>query len=289
MPTKGKTVKTSVKINFHPAALPSSAKSRARKHTLSKCGTTGLARYRDRHQARDGAKALAAGSNAYAVTTFACPDCRGGWHVEKTDVREPIVASVTSVPTEAFSASLTSRKRRYVLFDVENPTRGAKATCEELADFWGILKQQAPGIAPHDHVVVGASRSVVRKYRAAIHGPNIKWVVGANAADGADRALLAAIDLRRVARDYDELVIVSGDHAFADLARRAKMLGLTVQVVTAQNSEQRSMLSRELAAAADTHTLVRLEARTPRHETAIPMATAEPRTHSRVSLRPIAA
>lgn len=281
-------MRTSVKINFHPAARPSSAGSKARKHRLSTCRATGLARYRDRHQARDGAKALAAGSNTYGVSAFACPDCRG-WHVEKTHVREPILASVTSPATEAFTASLVSRKRRYILFDVENPTCGAKATCEELAEFWGILKQQAPGIAPHDHVVVGASRSVARKYRAAIHGSNVKWVVGANAADGADRALLAAIDLRRVAREYDELVIVSGDWRFADLARRAKRAGLSVQVVTAEHPEQRSMLSRGLAAAADTRTLVRLEARTSRHDTPIPMATAGPRTHSRVYPRPVAA
>lgn len=278
----------SVKINFHPAARSSSGKPKSRKHRLSKCETTGLARYRDRHQARDGAKALAAGAHRFDVSTFACSDC-GGWHVEKTQVREPIVASVTSVPTQAFTESLGSRKCRYILFDVENPTRGAKATCEELADFWSVLKQKAPGIAPHDHVVVGASRSVVRKYRGAIHGANVKWVVGADAPDGADRALLQAIDLRRVARDYDELVIVSGDHAFADLARRARMLGLTVQVVTAQHPEQRSMLSRELAAAADTRTLVRLVARTPRPENLLPTTTTETRTHSRVNTPALAA
>lgn len=281
-------MRTNARIDSELTTRTRSRDDKIRRHKLPVCTATGLARYRDRYQARDGAKALAAGSNAYDVSAFACPDCRG-WHVEKAHVREPIVASVTSVPTEAFSASLGSRKRRYILFDVENPTCGAKATCEELAEFWGILTQQAPGIAPRDHVVVGASRSVVRKYRAAIHGPNIKWVVGANAADGADRALLAAIDLRRVAREYDELVIVSGDWRFADLARRARRAGLSVQVVTAEHPEQRSMLSRELAAAADTRTLVRLEARTPRHDTAIPMATAESRTHSRVCLRPIAA
>lgn len=281
-------MRTNARIDSELTTRTRSRDDKICRHKLPVCTATGLARYRDRHQARDGAKALAAGSNAYDVSAFACPDCCG-WHVEKAHVREPIVASVTSVPTEAFSASLGSRKRRYILFDVENPTCGAKATCEELADFWGILKQQAPGIAPRDHVVVGASRSVVRKYRAAIHGPNIKWVVGANAADGADRALLAAIDLRRVAREYDELVIVSGDWRFADLARRARRAGLSVQVVTAEHPEQRSMLSRELAAAADTRTLVRLEARTPRHDTAIPMATAESRAHSRVCLRPMAA
>jgi hypothetical protein len=153
-------------INFHTAARTSNAKSKARKHVLPKCETTGLAGYRDRHQARDGVKAFGAGSRTYTVSTFACPDCRG-WHVEKTHVGEGVVARGTSEPSEAFTASLGSRKRRYFLFDVENPTHGAKATCEQLAEFWGTLKQQAPGIAPHDHVVAGASR-VVRKYRSVI-------------------------------------------------------------------------------------------------------------------------
>lgn len=277
-----------VKINFHPTARSRSARSKARKHTVAKCKATDLARFRDRHQARDGARALAAGSNTYEVTTFACPDCRG-WHVEKADVREPIAVGDTSVPTEAYTSALGARKRRYFLFDVENPTYGAKATREEAAAFWNILKQQAPGVAPHDHVVVGASRSVARKYRTAIHGPNVKWVVGANAADGADRALLGAIDLRRVARDYDELVIVSGDHAFADLAHRAKRLGLSVQVVTAQHHEQRSMLSRELAAAADTRTLVRLETRTARLGNVVPIAAPTPNSLRHRHRQPVAA
>ena len=70
----------------------------------------------------------------------------------------------------------------------------------------------------------------------------------------------------QVARDYDELVIVSGDHAFADLARRAKTFGLSVQVVTSETPQGRPMLSRELAAAADVHTLVRLKVRPNRRE-----------------------
>ena len=135
-----------------------------------------------------------------------------------------------------------------------------------MAAFWDILKRQAPGIAPHDHVVVGAGRGVAQRYRTSITGPNVRWVTGANAPDGADRALLGAIDLYRVARHYDELVIVSGDHAFADLARRAKTFGLSVQVVTAETPEGRPMLSRELAAAADVHTLVRLKVRPNRRE-----------------------
>lgn len=234
------------------------------RHRLPVCDSTGLARYRDRHQARDGAKALAVSSHAAEVSTFACPDCRG-YHLEKASSRRPIGVVVgTTEPAEAFTASVSLHNRRYVLVDVENPTCGAKATTGQVAAFWTVFTQQVPGVAPNDHVVVGAGRGVARRYRAAIHGANVKWVVGADTPDGADRALLAAIDLRRVARDFDELVIVSGDHAFADLARRARGLGLTVQVVTAEHPEQRSMLSRELAAAANIRTRVRLEPLKPR-------------------------
>lgn len=78
----------------------------------------------------------------------------------------------------------------------------------------------------------------------AIGGDNVKWVVGADGSNGADRALLEAIDPRRVARRYDELVIMSGDHAFADLAHHANGLGLQVHVVTTRRGDGSSSLSR---------------------------------------------
>ncbi|WP_141013067.1 NYN domain-containing protein [Nocardioides sambongensis] len=255
-----------VSINFN-ANTRTGRGNRHRKHTLPKCAGTGLARFRDRHQARDAAKAFTSGQQGRESSMFACPECRG-WHVETRQATTPATegAVPASVPAVAFTESLSTRKRRYFLVDIENPTRGAKATCEEVATFWDILKGQAPGIAPHDHVVVGASRGVAERYRTTITGANVRWVTGANAPDGADRALLGAVDLHQVARHYDELVIVSGDHAFADLAHRAKAFGLSVQVVTAETPERRSMLSRELAAAADVHTLVRLKVRPKRRE-----------------------
>lgn len=246
----------------------------ARRHKLPICPATQLARYRDRHQARQGAEAKLASSQSVRVSPFACPSCLG-FHLDQSAAWEPINLGGTAEPTERFLATLSSRKRRYMLVDIENPTRGAKASRDEVFVLWSILKQQAPGIAAHDHVVVGASRSVARKYRPVIHGANVRWVVGADAQDGADRALLAAIDLHRVAARYDELVIVSGDHVFADLARCAKKAGLSVQVVTAEHPEQRSMLARELAAAADTHTRIRLQPRTrPVHLHSIPAQAA---------------
>ena len=48
----------------------------------SQCAqATGLPRFRDRHQARDGAKAFTFGRPGRQASMFACPECRG-WHVE---------------------------------------------------------------------------------------------------------------------------------------------------------------------------------------------------------------
>lgn len=258
------------------------ANGKPRRHKLPVCDATGLPRYRDRHQARDGARTLSAGERNYETSTFACPDCRG-FHIEKTFHHAPIAIERTESAT-AFSGSLSSRKRRYWITDIENLTHGAQPSCMEAAALWSVLTQEAPGVASHDHVVIGAARHVVRKYRAAINGANVKWVVGADAPDGADRALLAAVDLHRVARNYDELVIASGDGAFAELARRAKVLGLTVHVITTQHPKQRTSLSRELATIADRRTLVRLQPRKPKRNNLVEIAITVPRTHRRAHI-----
>jgi hypothetical protein len=246
-----------------------------RQHKLPLCTSTGLARYRDRHQARDGVRAHAHGSGNQ-VQPFACPDCHG-FHLEPTYTRATLPTPSIATPTDAFTTTLDSRRRRYFLVDVENATHGAKATRVQLAGLWSVITSQAPGVAPHDHVVLGAARGVARKYRGAISAPNVKWVIGADAPDGADQALLAAIDLNQVARRYDELVIFSGDHAFASLARAAKAAGLTVHVITTEHPEMRSMLSRELSAAADTKTLVRLASRA-NHAGIVPLSSGRLRS-----------
>jgi hypothetical protein len=247
------------------------------------CETTGLARYRDRQQARHGAQVVTAGARNFTVSTFACPGCLG-FHLEHAYKKEPIIVAREPDVHAAFKTQLSTEKRRYILFDVENLTHGAKATPEELANFWNELKHRAPGISAQDHIVVGAGRYVSRKYRAAIHGENIRWVVGADAPDGADRALLSAIDLHHVARNFDELLIMSGDQAFAPLARRAKKFGLRVHLVTAEHPQRRSSLSRELSATADTRTVVQLEPHTQEHDNVTPIrrivASMNRRIHS---------
>lgn len=282
------TTSSTTRTKAHFVGRRHTAGRTVRHHKLPICDATGLARYRDRHQARQGANATRSGAHEFEVHTFACPACTGH-HIEQTYRRDPIVLAAPSEPTAEFTASLSFRKKRYILADIENLTHGAKATCQQAAALWGVLTQQAPGIAPHDHVVVGAARYVVRRYRAAIDGANVKWVVGSEGINGADRALITAIDLRRVARDYDELVIASGDGAFTDLARRAKALGLTVHVITTQHPEQRSMLSRELSAVADFHTLIRLESRTQKKDNLTAIAKVASGTHRRVHAESVAA
>lgn len=264
---------TNTRINSELSTTRRHRLGEVRRHKLPTCEATGLARYRDRHQARHGAESATYGTHHLKVSTFACPDCRG-FHLDQVYARQSISTTVSVAPADVFTASLDSRKRRYFLVDIENLTHGAKATRDDAAKLWDVLTQQAPGIAPHDHVVIGAARSVVRKYRTTITGANIKWVTGANASDGADRALLAAIDLYRVAQDFDELVIVSGDHAFAGLARRAQKFGLTVHVVTAESLGLRPALSRELATVADTRALVRLGSRAQKNSNVIALRTA---------------
>lgn len=254
-----------VSVDFGPARKGRTTRASSR-HSVARCEVTGLPRFRDRRQARAGIKAMEAPAHSH-LSSFACPGCRG-FHIDVAETAPMAIPAPAATPVEPFKASLSSRKRRFFLIDLENPTHGAKASPADVAKFWRLLKEQAPGVAPRDHVVIGTSRGVAVRYRPAVEGPNVKWVVGANAKNGADRALLAAIDVFDVARRYDELVIVSGDHAFAQLARKAKRLGLAVHVVTAEHPNGRSMLSRELSKAADIHTVIRRRGKSQRLQAA---------------------
>lgn len=219
-----------------------------------------MPRYRDRHQARDASRALTRGRKNFEMKPFACQSCKG-FHLEKVLHRPPIVVASEKEPSAIFLNTINTRKRRHFLVDIENFTGGAGLSPLEARQLWNIVKHEAPGVAPRDHVVIGAGRYVHRKYRAAFQESNIEWVVGEHAKDGADRALLNSIDLRWTVKNFDELVIVSGDYAFADLARRARELGLTVHVITAESQGPRPTLSRALREEAHIRTLVRRSTR----------------------------
>ena len=222
------------------------AGARILNHRLSKCSKTGLERYRDRHQARDGARAICAGATRKRASVFACPDCQG-FHLE---VSFPVHDDGAAEQLGYNTPRNGSTSRRYVLVDVENITHGAVVDGAQLRRIWAKLEKELGGLTPNDHVVIGASRGVAVRYRKELAHVNAKWVIGANAPDAADAALLRAIDMRRVPGEFDELVIVSGDHAFAGLARLASDRGLEVHAVVVERVGFRSPLSGELRRAA---------------------------------------
>ncbi|MFD4420978.1 hypothetical protein ACFWN7_05695 [Agromyces sp. NPDC058484] len=49
----------------------------AHRHKLPRCEHSGLARYRDRHQARHAVAARRAAEPRISLVTYACPACRG--------------------------------------------------------------------------------------------------------------------------------------------------------------------------------------------------------------------
>ncbi|KRA37966.1 MULTISPECIES: NYN domain-containing protein [unclassified Nocardioides] len=221
--------------------------SRITRHKVPTCTASGLDRYRDRHQARDAAEALSRAAILHTkYATFSCPNCRG-FHLET--LTRPLRPVGPTTPAPA-----TDRPSRYILVDIENLV-GGRATREEARDLWRTLVAELD-VTQRDQVVVGGNRHTARKLSPTIAGPNIGWVVGSMGADGADRALRAAVNLFQIAKNHDELVIMSGDHAFADLARCATKHGLKVRVVTTSHLERLPSLSRELKHAADDTTTV---------------------------------
>lgn len=221
------------------------SRAKIAKHKVPTCPTTGLPRYRERRQARHAAAASTSLSWEGRWAVFQCIDC-AGFHLEKlTKPHHPVTPRETS-----YVGLAAPRRRRFVLVDIENLTAG-QGSYAVFADLWQTITAVGlTGSADH-HVVIGASRPVAKRFSTAIAGPNVRWVVGSHGPDGADRALLAACNTFQVAKRYEELVIMSGDHVFAGVARQARRRGLRVHVVTTERVDGYDPLSRELAAAAD--------------------------------------
>ena len=58
--------------------------------------------------------------------------------------------------------------------------------------------------------------------------PGIQRVIGANRPDGADLALIDSVEIDWVASNFGQVVIASGDHIFAPMARKFRAAGLSV-------------------------------------------------------------
>ena len=119
--------------------------------------------------------------------------------------------------------------RKIVLIDLENMLFGKHessddATSSQSEQILSLAEARRPG----DQLIVGCNPQLAFLARELF--PSAQIVTG-KGKDGADLALLAVIDPHHAAHRFSELCIVSGDHAFTELAREARKAGLGVRVV----------------------------------------------------------
>lgn len=137
----------------------------------------------------------------------------------------------------------STASRKIVLLDIENMMFGAHET-DAVRNRSAEILALAEARRPTDMVIVGCNPSMA--FRAKDLFPNAQIVTG-RGKDGADAALIDMIDIRHAAERFNELVIVSGDHAFAPIAHAARKVGLSVRVVAPRHG-----LSTALRVFADT-------------------------------------
>ncbi|OUS97270.1 NYN domain-containing protein [Rhodococcus sp. NCIMB 12038] len=114
------------------------------------------------------------------------------------------------------------------LLDLENLV-GGYLTPATIARAWNEY-QQTVGISATDRVVV----AVACRHRHTISStlPSaVEIVLGDNGPDGADRALLAALDIDTVDPESTRVLIGSCDHIFAPLAAALRLRGVNVAQV----------------------------------------------------------
>jgi hypothetical protein len=128
------------------------------------------------------------------------------------------------------------------VIDLENLASGADKSPGEFLDVMDRYRS-VMRIASDDLVEVAVDASAWRRVAFAL--PRSWRVRFGYGRDGADRALLRAIDPRVAARRFDRVVIGSGDGAFVGLAEGLTGAGRRVDVVSRPGS-----LSRRLAGAA---------------------------------------
>lgn len=121
------------------------------------------------------------------------------------------------------------RPRTFNLLDLENLVGGrvdAAAVRDVWSEFGEIIDTRHT-----DLTTVAVSRRHAATAFLALPA-NLHRVIGANVPDGADTALINSVDVGWIAANFGQVVIASGDHIFAPLARRLGNNGLhVIQVI----------------------------------------------------------
>lgn len=132
------------------------------------------------------------------------------------------------------TATWVPAARALHLIDIENlvgmpPVLATESDFKEAADRY--REQARPG--PLDQFIVASDRA--NAFKAAAAFPGAQLVCGAGP-DGADRALLDAIDADDVATRFDRVFVGSGDCAFTWLCCELDDRGLDVTAITRSGS-----------------------------------------------------
>jgi hypothetical protein len=130
-----------------------------------------------------------------------------------------------------------NRPRTLSLMDLENLLGGDVETTA-VRDMWAEFVT-AIDLRHDDHTCVAVSRHHAAAAFFGLPG-NVQRIIGANGPDGADLALIDAVDYRWIAANFGQVVVASGDHIFAPVAERLRSVGLpVVQVIGAGTSSVR--------------------------------------------------
>ncbi|WP_280488628.1 NYN domain-containing protein [Nocardia farcinica] len=119
----------------------------------------------------------------------------------------------------------SNRPRTLHLIDLENLVAG-QITPEACTAAWQEYCRRLD-VRWDDHVIVAVSEKNALTAFLALPG-TVQRVVGSNRRDGADRALIDAVELGWAQTRFRQVVIASGDHIFAPLANKLTVGGLFV-------------------------------------------------------------
>ena len=160
--------------------------------------------------------------------------------------------AVKSLPSTGFPKALGRSKKGFVRLDLSAPkySKAFGRTCHvvDIENLVGCV--DSSGLLPRDlradmfrEAALAYQRKWVKQADLVYVGCDVSimfdtaldWssscVRCGRGKDGADRALIAVLDLDAVVRSCKVLQIASGDHVFSDLASEARDRGLFVRVV----------------------------------------------------------
>jgi len=120
-------------------------------------------------------------------------------------------------------------QRTLHLLDIEN-LLGGRVTAARVKVMFALYCETAE-VDVADLVVAACSHRFASKVLFALPA-QVRVVIGADVPDGADLALLDAVDAQSQAARFARVVVGSGDHAFAPLAQEFVVAGCPADMVT---------------------------------------------------------